>query len=328
MEGRLLARARARLEEIRSENRREENRRRQEIAARIPEINDIEAQLRRHMAELVGLALGEKGRSAEVLEEENLALQAKRAALLRANGYPEDYLAPIYTCPLCHDTGWHDDALCTCLERLYKQELTRDLAPLLRRGEETFDAFRLDYYSPVAPAEGQRAPREQMRTVLAVCRAWAERFGESSPNLLFTGAPGLGKTFLSAAIARVVAENGASVAYDTVSGILSAFERERFSRDTDEQADAASRVRQLMSCDLLILDDLGTEMPTTFTQSALYTLLDGRLRAGKKTIISTNLGRDDIAERYGAALSSRLGGEYEWLEFLGRDIRAQRKERK
>ena len=327
MEGRLLARARARLEEIRSENRREENRRRQEIAVRIPEINDIEAQLRRHMTELVGLALGEKGRSAEELEEENLALQAKRAALLRAHGYPEDYLAPIYACGKCRDTGWYDGAICTCLSRLYKQEQTRELAPLLRRGDETFDAFRLDYYSSVAPAEGQRAPRDQMRTVLAVCRVWAERFGDSSPNLLFTGAPGLGKTFLSAAIARVVAEKGAGVAYDTATGLLGAFEREKFSRDADEQADAASRVRQLMSCDLLILDDLGTEMPTAFTQSALYTLLDGRLRAGKKTIVSTNLDRDGIAERYGAALASRLGGEYEWLEFLGRDIRAQRKER-
>ena len=327
MEGRLLARARARLEEIRAENRREENRRRAEIAAEIPEIGDIEIALRRHMTELVGLALGEKGRGAEELEEENLALQAKRAALLRAHGYREDYLAPICTCPLCRDTGWRDETICSCLLRLYKQEQTKDLSPLLRRGAESFDAFRLDYYSPAAPAEGQRAPRDQMRTVLAVCRAWAASFGEDSPNLLFTGAPGLGKTFLSAAIARAVADKGAGVAYDTVGGVLSAFERERLSRDTDEQADAASRVRQLMSCDLLILDDLGTEMSTAFTQSALYTLLDGRLRAGRKTIISTNLDADGIAERYGAALASRLRGEYEWLEFLGRDIRAQRKER-
>ena len=328
MEGRLLARARARLEEIRSENRREENRRRDEIAAAIPEIGDIERQLRRHMTELVGLALGQKGRGAEALEKENLALQARRAELLRSHGYPEDYLAPIYACPLCRDTGWHDDAVCSCLERLYKLEQTKDLSPLLRHGAESFDAFRLDYYSPVAPGEGLRAPRDQMRTVLAVCRAWAAGFGDNSPNLLFTGAPGLGKTFLSAAVARAVAEKGAGVAYDTVSGLLAAFEREKFSRDSDEQADAASRVRQLMSCDLLILDDLGTEMPTSFSQSALYALLDGRLRAGKKTIISTNLNADAIAERYGAAMASRLRGEYEWLEFLGRDIRAQRKERR
>ena len=327
MEGRLLARARARLEETRSENRREENRRRQEIAAAIPEISEIETGLRRHMTELVGLALGAAGRGAGELEEENLALQARRAGLLRAHGYPEDYLEPIFTCPLCRDTGWRGEAVCSCLQKLYRQEQTRELAPLLRGGAETFDAFRLDYYGSVPAAEGERSPRDRMRTVLAVCRAWAAGFGENSPNLLFTGAPGLGKTFLSAAIARAVAEKGAGVAYDTVSGILAAFERERFSRDTDEQSDAASRVRQLMSCDLLILDDLGTEMSTAFTQSALYTLLDGRLRAGKKTIISTNLDRGAIAERYGAALASRLTGEYEWLEFLGRDIRAQRKER-
>ena len=123
-----------------------------------------------------------------------------------------------------------------------------------------------------------------------------------------------------------MAAKGCGVAYDTASGLLASFEREKFSRDTDEVSDAASRVRQLMSCDLLILDDLGTEMPTAFTQSALYALLDGRLRAGKKTIVSTNLDRSGIETRYGAALASRLTGEYQELEFLGRDIRAQRKE--
>ena len=328
MEGRLLARARAGLEETRSANRREENRRREEIAAAIPEIAGIEKKLRLHMTELVGLALGGHGRGAEELKEENLALQARRAELLRQHGYAEDYLSPICSCPKCRDTGWHEGKICECLLRLYKQEQTRELAPLLRDGAETFDAFRLDYYSNIPFAEGQRAPRDRMRTVLAVCRTWADGFGDGSPNLLFTGAPGLGKTFLSAAIARAVAEKGAGVAYDTVSGLLSSFEKERFSRDGDEQSDAASRVRQLMSCDLLILDDLGTEMSTAFTQNALYTLLDGRLRAGKKTIISTNLNAEDIAERYGAALASRLRGEYEWLEFLGRDIRAQRKERR
>ena len=195
----------------------------------------------------------------------------------------------------------------------------------MQQGNETFENFRLEYYSPVAPASGV-SPRAQMERVLRLCRAYAESFGAQSPNLLFTGEPGLGKTFLSAAIARVVASKGCGVAYDTVSGLLAAFEREKFSRDTDESSDAASRVRQLMRCDLLILDDLGTEMPTAFTQSALYALLDGRLRAGKKTIISTNLDRSGIETRYGAALASRLAGEYEWLEFLGRDIRAQRKE--
>ncbi len=326
MEGRLLARARAKQEARRADNRAEEARRAALAAQACPEIDQIGRTLRSHMHELVGLALGNGGRSAAELEAENLSLQARRRELLEKNGFPGDYLEPIYDCPLCRDTGWRGEKMCQCLLRLYKQEQTAELAPLLRRGEETFDAFRLDYYSPEVGAGEKRSPREQMRTVLSVCRAWAESFGPDSPNLLFTGAPGLGKTYLSAAIARVVAAAGAGVAYDTVTALLSAFEREKFSRDEDERADAASRVRQLTSCDLLILDDLGTEMATAFTQSALYTLLDGRLRAGKKTIISTNLDRSGIEARYGAALASRLTGEYQWLSFRGRDVRALRKE--
>lgn len=326
MEGRLLARARARQEEIRGRNRALEQARHDEVCAAIPEIMDIERALRGHMAELVGLALGRPGRDAQSLERENLALQAKRGALLRAHGWSEDYLAPIYDCHLCRDTGWTERGMCQCLKVLYNQEQTAELAPLLGEGKETFDLFRLDYYSPVAPAPGQPSPQERMRRVLAICRTYAGGFCAASPNLFFSGPPGLGKTYLSAAIAQVVASKGFGVAYDTVTGLLSAFERERFSRAEEEQTDAVSRVRQLMSCDLLIVDDLGTEMSTAFTQNALYTLLDGRLRGNKKTIISSNLDADGVADRYGAALASRLMGEYEWLEFVGRDIRAQKKE--
>lgn len=146
-----------------------------------------------------------------------------------------------------------------------------------------------------------------MERVLRLCRAYAESFGAQSPNLLFTGEPGLGKTFLSAAIARVVAAKGCGVAYDTASGLLASFEREKFSRDTDEVSDAASRVRQLMSCDLLILDDLGTEMPTAFTQSALYALLDGRLARREKDdrIHESRPLRHRNALRRGARLAAR-----------------------
>ena len=326
MEGRLLARARAEQEALRTAHRAEEDRRRREVSERIPEIGSINASLRAILGEMVRVALHQSARSTEELEKESLALQEKRAALLVRGGYPQNYLDPIYSCERCHDTGWADGRICGCLQKLYRAEQTRELAPLLRQGNETFENFRLDYYSAVPTTPGGVSPRAQMERVLRTCRSYAESFGKDSPNLLFTGEPGLGKTFLSAAIARVAAAKGFGVAYDTASGLLAAFEREKFSRDTDEGSDAASRVRQLMSCDLLILDDLGTEMPTAFTQSALYSLLDGRLRAGKKTIVSTNLDRSGIDARYGAALASRLGGEYEWLEFMGRDIRAQRKE--
>jgi len=328
MEGRLLARARGRLENIRTDHHAEESLRHAEIAVRLPEIPVIEAALRGHMTELVGLALGHPGRSAEELERESLALQEKRRLLLVSAGYPGDYLEPICSCPRCRDTGFVEGIMCDCLLRLYKQEQTKELSPLLGDGEQRFENFRLDYYSAVPTGGEQTAPRARMERIYQFCRRYAEDFSPASVNLILTGEPGLGKTFLSASIARVVAENGSSVAYDTVSGLLGVFEREKFSRDEDEQSDAASRARQLLSCDLLILDDLGTELDTAFTRSALYTLIDGRLRSNKKTVISTNLSKEGISERYGAQLSSRLCGEYNWLVFTGRDIRSLRKEQR
>ena len=328
MEGRLLARARERLEAQRAQNKRTEQLRLEEINASLPEIREINSRLHAIMPELVGLALGQRGRTAEEMAEESLSLQSRRAALLRSHGYPENYLDEIFSCSLCRDTGYRENGkICECLTALYKQEQTKELSPLLKNGSETFESFRLDYYAAAPLREGEPSPRTQMERVFRYCRGYAEKFDGTGNNLLFSGAPGLGKTFLSASIARVVAGKGYSVAYDTASGLLSAFEQEKFSRGEEEQADAASRVRQLKGCDLLILDDLGTEMSTSFTQSALYALLDGRLRGGKSTVISTNLDREALSERYSPQLSSRLTGEYLWLTFLGRDIRAQRKER-
>ena len=325
MEGRLLARARQQLSERRANHRREEQRRRDEVYERVPRIAEIDRRLRGIMTELVGLALGSSVRSAEDMAAESLRLQDERRVLLRRHGWPENYLDEIYDCPFCQDRGHLEDGSpCECLMALYKKEQTLELSPLLQNKNECFENFRLNYYD----AEGSDPPRKRMDRIFRICRSYAENFTPGASNLLFTGAPGLGKTFLSAAIARVVADKGYSVAYDTVSAMIGAFEREKFPRGSEEeQAEAASRVRQLMGCDLLILDDLGTEMLNAMSHNALYTLLDGRIRAGKSTIISTNLDRAAITERYGPQLSSRLSGEYLWLTFLGRDIRLLRKER-
>ena len=163
MEGRLLARARAKQETLRAENRAEEDRR--EIAAKIPEIGRIDTALCANLSEMVRVAMRQSARTAQELEKESLALQEKRSALLVQNGYPKDYLDPIYSCPRCRDTGWTDGRICECVQKLYRAEQTRELAPLLKQGDETFENFRLDYYSPVAPASGV-SPRAQMERVL------------------------------------------------------------------------------------------------------------------------------------------------------------------
>lgn len=166
-----------------------------------------------------------------------------------------------------------------------------------------------------------------MSTTFGICREYAKDFGNNSVNLLFRGNTGLGKTFLSASIARVVSEKGFSVVYDTIVSVIEVFEMQKFDRSGDNAEDVSSRIRRYLDCDLLILDDLGTEMSTAFTVSAIYSLINSRLISGGKTIISTNLSEDELKRRYTPQIASRLEGEYVLLKFAGRDIRAMKRER-
>lgn len=326
LEGKLLARARDRLGEIREKNAAESTRRHSAAYTRVPELRRTDDAIRSIMLELVGCAMGRGSRPVSELEAESLALQEKRAALLAENGWPEDWLDEIYSCPLCRDTGHlADGSICSCLMTLYKKEQTAALSSALRLSAETFDSFRLDYY-PDNSVGSAESPRRHMERILKICRAYADDFGPDSTNLLFYGGPGLGKTFLSTAIARVVAEKGFSVVYDSVTPLLNIFEIQKFARDTGEAPDADSRVRQILGCDLLIIDDLGTEMTTSFAVSALYTIINSRLLSGHKTIISTNLTPEQFLPRYNAQIDSRLKGEYLSLDFTGLDIRTLKKE--
>ena len=155
-----------------------------------------------------------------------------------------------------------------------------------------------------------------MEMVRDICYNYASRFGRTGiRNLFLSGSPGLGKTFLSACIAQVVSEAGFSVVYDTAIQIFSHFEAEKFGRRE------AGSVQRYLSCDLLILDDLGSELTTPFLQSALYQIVNTRLISNKHTVISSNLSQREIALRYSAQVASRIAGEYRLLEFWGQDIR-------
>ncbi len=327
-DGKLLARARGELENIRARNREEQQRRLQTVYARVPEIRDIDAKLRAHMAQLVRLTIARSGNLAgelDRLREENLDLQMRRAELLTQYGFGVDYLDEIVSCPVCRDTGIDRGGVCACLDRLYNRELTRELGTLMRRGDERFERFDLSLYPETPDPDTGLAQREIMRRVSEACRRYAEDFSAGSPNLLFQGGTGLGKTFLSACVARVVAGRGFSVCYDTASAALEQYERAKFSRDLPEGEAAALRVRRMESCDLMILDDLGTEMVTPMSQSALYTLVNNRLVGGRKTIISTNLENDALTKKYSPQIASRILGEFQCLPFVGTDIRRLRR---
>lgn len=323
VDGRLLARARDRLARRREENAALRREREREVRDRIPEMRRIEGELRALVGEVVALtaAGGDVSGALAEIERKSAALCAERSEALASHGFPAGYLDEQYTCPGCRDSGYLPDGeRCACLTALYAEEREKELASALRLGAEGFRDFDLSYY------EG--AARECMELTLNTAREYAVNFGPASPNLLFQGGTGLGKTFLSGCVAKVVSERGFTVMYESALGAFSAFEEQKFSRGAEAGEAAAEKVRRILSCDLLILDDLGTELTTGFTQSALYNILDARLTAGKKMIISTNLSDAEIAARYIPQAVSRLNGEFDTLVFMGRDIRAIKKERR
>ncbi len=327
-DGKLLARARDELDKIREENRAEQQRRLARAYARLPELEEVDAAMRSQMTELVRLTVSRRPdlkQRIEELKQRNLDTQRRRAELLSRGGFAPDYLDEIYSCPLCRDTGIYQGGVCSCLDRLYNRELTKELGTLMRRGDESFERFDLSLYPNTPDPVKHVVPRETMALTCAACRRFAENFSAASPNLLLQGGTGLGKTYLSACIARVVADRGFSVCYESACAALDYFELAKFSRDSREGEAASARTRRMQDCDLMILDDLGTEMVTPMSQSALYTLINTRLVNGKKTIISTNLSDEQLQKKYSPQICSRIAGEFTALPFVGRDIRLIKK---
>ncbi|MEG1999970.1 MAG: ATP-binding protein, partial [Evtepia sp.] len=248
------------------------------------------------------------------LRKKNQALQAERAELLRAHGYPENALEDIPICAACGDSGWCGTTMCNCLKALCTEEQIAELSSLLDLGEQSFSKFRFDFYDPPY--------RPRMERIFDICKDYAKNFGHTTVrNLFLCGGTGLGKTFLSACIARDVSTEGYSVVYDTAGSIFARFEEQKFSKDENDAREARSFTRKYLRCDLLILDDLGSELTTPFVQSALYQVVNTRMTERRHTVISSNLTMAEVRARYTPQIVSRLDGEYQILPFEGRDIR-------
>lgn len=292
-----------------------------EAYRQVPRIREIDRLLRQTMAAAVQTAFA-KGEDVQTLMEqikqENLSLQQERQTLIEAN-FRYGWLDETPICSHCGGTGYIGSTMCSCLAELCRQEQKKELT-LLAGSDASFDRFRLDYYpDAVDPKLGVNI-RTVMSRTYEVCRQYAAGFGKNSDNLLFSGDTGLGKTFLSACIAKEVTERGFSVAYESAGHLFSKLERAKF--EGDEEAREESK--KYIACDLLIVDDLGTEMTGQFTVSALYTLINDRILSGKATIISTNLTTDAMARRYSPQIASRLRGSFQRVAFLGEDIRLKK----
>jgi len=297
--------------------------RREEIFRRQPRLREIDRELRSTTGRIISSALRhgtDPLPAVEVLREENLALQEEKRMLLAQMGLPEDCLEESPACPGCGDTGYRGGQMCRCLRNYYAREQQKELSRLLDLGGQSFETFSLEWYSEDCNSALGISARENMDWVYRTCKRYAESFGPGSGNLLLTGDPGLGKTFLSAAIAREVSGEGWSVVYDTAAHVFECFEARKFGREEED-----SDVERILRCDLLILDDLGTEMTTAFVQSALYQIVNSRLLENRASILSTNLPVEMLERRYSPQVASRLEGEYQVLPFFGQDIRKLKK---
>lgn len=314
----VVRRARQRLEAARAD-RESENQQHLQIAYnKVPRIREIDILLRRSMA-LAAQAVFTQGGDArlamEQVKEANLSLQQERQALAQEH-FEEGFLDDSPICTLCGGQGYVGAQMCECLRELCRQEQKKEIS-LLASNDERFEKFRLDYYSDATDPQYGASPRTIMEHNFHICRKYAASFGLNSGNLLFVGGTGLGKTFLSACIARSAADKGFSVAYESAPHLFSKLEKDRFNPDEESHAE----VERLSNCDLLILDDLGTELPGNFVTAALYALVNDRLLAGRPMVISTNLNIDEIVRRYSPQIGSRLQGSFQRLTFVGDDIR-------
>ncbi len=317
----VLRRAKARLAQAKEDCRAESDARQEELYRTYPRLREIDRELRQTVAGAVAAAFrkGEDPSAAiEALRDKNLALQQERDWILEAADLDVTALEPTVVCPHCGGSGYLGAVMCECLQELCRQEQKKELSSLLG-GREQFDQFRLELYPTEIDPDFGVSPRDLMQNVFTRCRRYAREFSLSSPSLLFSGGPGLGKTFLSACIARTVADNGYSVVYDTAGKLFSDFEAVKFGSNQEDLT------RKYLSCDLLIMDDLGTEMTTQFTQTALYQVLNERLMTNRPTIVSTNLNDQGLRQRYIPAIASRLLGMYETHVFLGKDIRLMKR---
>ncbi len=282
------------------------------LEPRYPALQRELAQGTMKIMQVIGMGKG----AADFVEQHRTKCQQMQQGirdLLKEHGLPADYLQTKYNCPICEDSGVDGSHYCQCMKLLLKELAYKQASERSPLTCSRFEDFSLHYYS------GEQ--KAHMQKILNYCREYADTFDGNSFSLLFYGETGLGKTHLSLSVAGILIEKGLFVLYDSTQNIMNRLERERFGRGTSE----GEYEKMLFECDLLILDDLGTEFSTQFTISALYNIINNRLLSGKPTIISTNLDLKGIEEKYTKRIASRIVGEYELLHFLGSDIRQQKK---
>lgn len=294
-----------------------------EAYSRIPKLREIDDSISSLSIKQARKLLEGDESALFLLREELTELRDRKQSLLRSHGFPEDYLELHYTCPACKDTGYVGTQKCHCLKKAIIDLLYTDshLQEILEK--ENFSTFSLNYYSSnhIDRLTG-RSSRESMQTALRICHEFVDTFSDEFHNLLLYGDTGVGKTFLSHCIAKELIEASHSVIYFSASGLFDFLAKNTFGKKEEQDEEAFSHI---YNCDLLIIDDLGTELANAFTVSQLFVCLNERILRKKATIISTNLSLEDIKSIYSERIFSRISSNYTMLRLTGDDIRIQKK---
>jgi DNA replication protein DnaC len=285
----------------------------EEVASRSEEIREIDRELRGVVMQIFNTACS--GGDLEPIKKRNLELNDKRRECLSKMGLPRDYTDVKYTCPICMDTGFVDMHMCTCFKELLVTENIKSSGMGHLIEEENFENFDLSHY------RSSEEDMARMKDNLQVAKAFAENFGSGvgGKNMLFVGKTGTGKTHISTSVAKEIIKRGYNVVYESAQNIVNDFESDKF---RSGYGYSEPRGDKYLTCDLLIMDDLGAEFINQFTVACLYNILTTRRNRGLSTIISTNLTAEELSSRYDDRICSRLmGSDYRIMFFTGRDYR-------
>lgn len=306
-------------EKIRTDENRKLMKRREEIKNKYPEILELDTTIQKLCLNLSMAALRGITDQNELnnIKEEITDLRAKKYEMLVSHGYNPDYLNLHYNCPKCKDTGFIGIGKCSCFKskliKLYYKD--SDLEEAVKTNN--FKNFNINLYSNHKLNDERYTPRKNIEDILEyITGEYLPNFKNSNTNLLFYGNSGTGKTFLSWCIAKELLDKGFLVVYKTSDDLLRALKDIKFNNDTDLE-------NLLINCDLLIIDDLGSEQITDFSSTELFTLINKKILKNKKMLISTNLSLPLISKRYSERISSRIIGEFKLFKFFAEDIRIQ-----
>lgn len=294
--------------------------RKTQIYSQIPEIEEIDDELANTGINLSKAILMDPDNTDAILselQERTNRLTQKKAFILTENNIPLSFLELQYNCKKCKDTGFMDNGKkCDCLKQeiIKRAYSTSNLDNIL--GEENFKNFNLDLFSAKPFENYNLTPRENMLDILSIAESFVSNFGsKDNENLIFFGSTGLGKTYLCNCIAKSLLDKGYVVVYQTAFKLLEIVENHKF-RGGDRDL-----YKLIFDCDLLIIDDLGTEFTNTFTNIELFNILNTRMLSNKTIVISTNLSPEKIVEVYGDRITSRLVANFQFMRFYGTDLR-------